>query len=288
MTTHIDNHWPRRVSILGVGLLGGSVALSIRRNRPDVVLVGSARDSTKCARLTAAGIVDEATTSIDTACQDVDVVVVATPVDRIVSMVIEAAKASPRDCLITDVGSTKAQIVEQVNQHPAAARKFVAAHPIAGSEKTGFEHARADLFDGKVVVITPTDQNDLQQVKKANDFWQWIGGEIHTMSAAEHDTHLASISHVPHLVSALVSRMATDQSRPLAGSGWQDITRVAAGDPAMWTAICRQNRAAILAELDRLSGELNQLRQTLDQTDSAAEGAIYDWLAEAKRIKEQS
>ena len=288
MTTNTDNNWPRRVSILGVGLLGGSVALSIRRNRPDVVLVGSARDSEKCERLTAAGIVDEATTSIGTACRDSDVVVIATPVDRISPMVIEVAEASSDDCLITDVGSTKKHIVDQVHQHRAAARKFVGAHPIAGSEKTGFEHARADLFDGKVVVITPTDQNDSQRIERAKHFWRWIGGEIHTMSAAEHDTHLASISHVPYLVSALVSRMATDQSRPLAGSGWEDITRVAAGDPTMWTAICGQNRAAILAELERLADELDRLRQALDQSVSADDSVIHDWLAEAKRIKEQS
>ena len=288
MNNTTDHNWPRRVAVLGVGLLGGSVALSIRRNRPDVVLAGTARDANKCARLTDAGIVDEATTSIEAACRDSDVVVVATPVDRIVPLVIESAAASPDNCLITDVGSTKAQIVDQVGQDPVAATKFVGAHPIAGSEKTGFQHARADLFDGKVVVLTPGEQNDSQQIQRSSDFWHWIGGEIHTMSAAEHDTHLAAISHVPHLVSALVTRLATDQSLPLAGSGWQDITRVAAGDPAMWTAICRQNRTAILSELERLSVELDQLKRTLDQAGSGSEEAVHHWLAEAKRIKEQA
>ena len=102
------------------------------------------------------------------------------------------------------------------------------------------------------------------------------------MSAAEHDTHLASISHVPHLVSALVARMATDQSRPLAGSGWEDVTRVAAGDPTMWTAICGQNRQAIAMELERFAKELELLRQTIGDSDDA----IRKWLDEAKRIKE--
>ncbi len=288
MTNPRENDWPRRVTVLGVGLLGGSVALSIRRKRSDVLLIGTARQQATCDRLLATGIVDQATPSIESACQQAEVIVVAAPVDCIARIVIEAAHWSPADCLITDVGSAKAHIVRDVSQDPVAAGKFVAAHPIAGSEKTGFEHARADLFDDKVVVVTPSDQNDRQQIEKATDFWQLLGAEIHTMSAAEHDTHLASISHVPHLVSALVSRMATEQSRPLAGSGWEDMTRVAAGDPAMWTAICQQNRKAIQQELERFAGELDRLRRTLAETESSGTEPIHDWLAEAKRIKEKS
>ena len=130
--------------------------------------------------------------------------------------------------------------------------------------------------------MTPSDQNESALVARSNDFWRLIGGEIRSMSAAEHDTHLASISHVPHLVSALVARMATDQSRPLAGSGWDDITRVAAGDPTMWTAICDQNRQAITAELERFAAQLDGLRNSLGESNEA----IHQWLAEAKRIKE--
>jgi prephenate dehydrogenase len=283
MTNLTDKDWPHRVTVLGVGLLGGSVALSIRRFRPNVVLVGTARSPEKCQRLIAAGIVDQATTSIETACQGADVVVVAAPVDRIAPMVIEAAEASPDDCLITDVGSTKAQIIDLVAADPTAAKKFVAAHPIAGSEKTGFEHATADLFDGKVVIVTPSPKNESTQIDRANEFWRLIGGEILQMTAADHDTHLASISHVPHLVSALVARMATDQSRPLAGTGWDDITRVAAGDPTMWTAICGQNRTAIATELERFAAQLDGLRAALGDSDLA----IHQWLAEAKEMKEK-
>ena len=282
MSSSANQQWPRRVAILGVGLLGGSVALSLRRKRPETVLVGNTRNNEKCQRLRDTGIVDHATTSIAEACQDSDVVVVAAPVDKIPEMVIQAAAATPDECVISDVGSTKAGIMEAVGQHEVAARKFVAAHPIAGSEKTGFEHAQPDLFDGKVVVLTPSAANSEQQTDLAKDFWQIVGGTIVTMDATEHDTHLARISHVPHLVSALVARMATEQSRPLAGSGWEDITRVAAGDPTMWTAICGQNRAAIVAELARFADELDLLRKTIGQSDDA----IHQWLQEAKRIKE--
>ncbi len=288
MPATFDTDWPRRVTVLGVGLLGGSVALAIRRRRPNATLIGTARSEQKCDQLVAAAIVDQATMCVETACHQSDVVVVAAPVDRIASLVIEAAEASPRDCVITDVGSTKQQIVDEVAGRPGVASKFVAAHPIAGSEKSGFQHAKADLFDGRAVILTPTAQNDFAAIEKVNRFWQLVGGEIHTMSAADHDTHLAAISHVPHLVSALIAHLATDQSRSLAGSGWDDMTRVAAGDPTIWTAICRQNRQAILTELRRLADQLEQLRQTLSQTSDQADQAIHTWLAEAKRIKENS
>ena len=114
------------------------------------------------------------------------------------------------------------------------------------------------------MVLTPTDQTDANQLEKADHFWRLTGGMTKQMSPLEHDAHLAAVSHVPHLVSALVARMAEPESRPLVGSGWQDITRVAAGDPTLWTAICQENRAAIGQQLEKFSGELDRLRQLIE------------------------
>ncbi len=239
MANTVDHDWPQRVGVLGVGLLGGSVALSIRRIRPHSTFVGLARSQTKVDQLRSLGIVEEIATSIEQVCEGCDVVVVAAPVDRIAELVAEASAASPRDCLITDVGSTKGGIVAALAADPIATGKFVAAHPIAGSEKSGPEHATATLFDGKLIVLTPGDQTDRRLLAKADAFWRLTGGNTMEMGPADHDTHLAAVSHVPHLVSALVARMAHPQARPLVGSGWNDMTRIAAGDPTMWTAICR-------------------------------------------------
>ncbi len=285
MANPVDHDWPRRVAILGVGLLGGSVALSIRRVRPQTTFVGLARSPAKGERLRQLGIVQEIVTSRAEASQGCDVIVVAAPVDRIAALVSEAAAASPADCLITDVGSTKGGIVEALAGDSLASGKFVAAHPIAGSEKSGPEHAKASLFDGKLIVLTPGEKTERQLVEKANQFWRLTGGNTLEMGPAEHDTHLAGISHVPHLVSALVAKMAHPQARPLVGSGWTDITRVAAGDPTMWTAICRENREAIRQELQRYSGELDQLRQILEREDDEA---LQSWLTEAQEVKQQT
>ncbi len=214
---------------------------------------------------------------------DADVIVVATPVDRIAAMVIEAAKHCPDDCLITDVGSTKAGIVAAIDADQKAAAKFVAAHPIAGSEKSGCDHAIETLFDGKVVVVTPSDQTSNEMIDAARSFWSMTGANVLTMTPAEHDDHLAAVSHVPHLMSSLIARMVPDQARPLVGSGWQDITRVAAGDPEMWLAICQENRPAIINELTRLAGELDQMRTFVSTSNDEK---LLQWLAEAKQSKE--
>ncbi len=285
MSTTAENEWLRQVTVLGVGLLGGSVALSLRRALPQTRLVGLARNREKQHFLASSGIVDVTAETISEACQHSDAVVVASPVDRIAEMVISAAASSPADCFITDVGSTKRQIVASVGEDPTASRKFIAAHPIAGSEKSGPENATGSLFDEKLVVVTPTETTCPQLLEKAHQFWRLTGGQTCEMTPSEHDTHLAAISHMPHLVSALVAKIASPEAVPLAGSGWRDITRVAAGDPTLWAAICSENRAAIGSELKQVAEELERLRQMLHHADDAA---LYQWLTEAKKIKEQS
>ena len=277
--------WPNRVAVLGVGLLGGSVAKSLRRANPNIHLVAWARSAAKASALAESGVFNQVCDSIEQSVDQCDVVVVASPVSHIARLVHEAAVHSPNHCLITDVGSTKLRIAEAVDEDPAACGRFVAAHPIAGSEKTGIEHAQEDLFDQKLILLTPGSRVTTPWIEKATLFWRLTGGIIREMTPKDHDTHLAAISHVPHLVSALVAKLPAHDARPLVGSGWQDITRVAAGDPEMWTAICQENREAILDELERFSKELDQLRQLLGRPDS---DQLTAWLAEAKQLKHQS
>ncbi|MCG8653316.1 MAG: prephenate dehydrogenase [Pirellulales bacterium] len=281
----MSDPWPRRVAILGVGLLGGSVGLALRRKLPEIEIVGTSRSPARRDLALKHQAVDHALASVDEACRDCDVVVVASPVDHIAAMAKQAAAASPDDCLITDVGSTKAGIVAAVSDDPRARGKFVAAHPIAGSEKTGVEHADARLFDQKVVVITPDQATAQAMLERGTRFWQLTGGRVVQMTPDEHDAHLAAVSHVPHLVSALVASMAHQQALPLVGSGWRDITRVAAGDPTLWTAICQENRDAISRELQRLATSLAQLQRTVEAGDDEE---LFRWLSDAKKLKENT
>lgn len=269
---------PRRVAILGVGLLGGSVALAIRRRAADVQIVGYARRNETRQLAIDLGVIDVAAESIESACFDCDIIVAAAPVDKIAAMVNTAAKAGRDDCLITDVGSTKATIVAEITH-----RNFVAAHPIAGSEKTGVENATASLFDNKTIVLTPSDITDQDSLAHCEAFWRLTGGHTTQMSADEHDAHLAAVSHVPHLMSSLIARLTPNAAAELVGSGWRDITRVAAGDPILWTAICRENRAAILQQLNLLSQDISNLRDMLDRCD---DDGVHRWLTDAQTIKQ--
>lgn len=278
MTSTSPENGIHRIAIVGVGLLGGSVAKAIRRADSQIMIVGVSR--TKATRDSALelGVVDEAHESIEAGCRDCDVVVIATPVDRIASQAIQVATVTSESCLITDVGSTKAGIVNAIADSPAAT-KFVAAHPIAGSEKTGVQHATADLFDGKLVIITPTESTTSRRREQAETFWRMTGGHCITMSPDEHDEQLAIVSHVPHLISSLVAKLTPAEASTLTGSGWRDITRVAAGDPPMWAAICQENRQAIVRKLQHYSAELSHMTKVLEDGD---DDALLAWLTEAQ------
>ena len=275
-------NWPARVAVLGVGLLGGSVAKALRELHPGVELVAWVRSKEKLADLSTLGIFDHVTDSLEASVRQCDVVVVASPVNHIAKLVREASLHCPANCLITDVGSTKLGIVDSVDQDPKARERFVAAHPIAGSEKTGIAHSRADLFVQKRILLTPGQYVDPKWLAKAHAFWGLTRGITQEMMPKDHDTHLAAISHVPHLLSSLVAKVAPSDARALAGSGWNDITRVAAGDPAMWTAICQENRTAISEELNRVREEFDRLQKIVDTADDAS---LQAWLAEAQEIK---
>jgi len=184
--------------------------------------------------------------------------------------------------VITDLGSTKATIVSAVEANESARRKFVGAHPIAGGEKTGAEHARDDLFRNRTVILTPTAATDESRVGKCEVLWQRLGARVVKLSPQGHDQSVAMVSHVPHLVASLLAELPDDQSRQLAGTGWLDTTRVASGDPEMWTAICQENRLAIAAELSRFAAAVQQLQQTILHSKDAE---LLAFLEHAKQVR---
>ena len=277
-----ENGFPRRVAIVGAGLLGGSVAKALRRRWPQIEIVALARSEEKHQAIIDSKVFDDAFRSLEETTQDCDVVVIGTPVNRIADLACQVAESTSPECLITDVGSTKAGIVAAIETHHLASRKFVAAHPIAGSEKTGLPYADETLFDQKVIVITPGNTSDPVMLGRAEAFWQATGGKTIHMTPAEHDSHLAAVSHVPHLMSCLVALRADAEALELVGSGWRDITRVAKGDAAMWTAICQENRAAIERELSALSESLRHLCETVRSADDER---LQQWFVEANEAR---
>ncbi|MEM6978966.1 MAG: prephenate dehydrogenase/arogenate dehydrogenase family protein [Planctomycetota bacterium] len=275
---------PGSVGIVGLGLLGGSVAKATRRwatkHESACRIVGLARSPSTRAWSLEANLVDHATNQIEDLAS-CDIVVIATPVDRIAQWVIDMAAANP-EASITDVGSTKATIVEAVSQDAVATTRFLAAHPIAGGEKSGAQHARADLFDDRPIVLTPSSHENPRVAASIHRFWESLGGRVLSMTPAEHDQRLAASSHVPHLLSSLAARCVDESSLPLVGSGWRDTTRIAAGDADIWSAIIGENRDAITATLKRTRDDLDHLLRAIETHD---ETEVRSWLADAANIR---
>lgn len=261
----------RTVAVIGLGLLGGSVAKSLRRNdgSSSVRVIGWARRAETREFAIDHEFVDAVSDDFIEASRLADLVVIATPVDRIAQYAIEIAAACPH-VLITDVGSTKCGIVKAVGADPDAAARFVAAHPIAGSEKTGIEFARDNLFAGKTIVITPSGHEAEGAVDVVDEFWKSTGGQTLRLSAQRHDDLVAVTSHAPHLLAAVVARQTPEDAIAMVGSGWLDTTRIAAGDERLWTAIVCENRDAILAAMQAAAQDLSQLIEIIQGADDPA------------------
>lgn len=260
------------LSIIGVGLIGGSLGLAVRKHKVAHRVIGIGRDRRKLDKALDLGAVDEWTTDIYHGVREADLVVVCTPVESIVEFVQQAALNAQPKTLITDAGSTKELIVKQVEadlkKHKSSI-DFVGSHPMAGSEKNGAEHSRADLFEGRAVIVTPGKRSSPDAVERIHDFWRAVGATVLQMSPAEHDRAVAAISHVPHVVASALAAASPAESLPLAAGGWLDTTRIAAGDPELWRQILAQNRGHVLKALAQFEKVLSGIRAALEQENDA-------------------
>jgi prephenate dehydrogenase len=267
------------VTILGVGLIGGSIGLALRSRGLATEVIGVGRHAASLGEAVQRGAIDRGTTDLRDGIGAAEVVVVCTPVDRVAEDVRRCAESATPGVLITDAGSSKRQIVEALERQPRCAAVYVGAHPVAGSERRGVAHARADLFDGRPCVLTPTTKTPADRIRRARKFWSSLGCRVLEMGPAEHDEVLAYTSHLPHaLAGALASAVPADWL-PLAAGAFRDGTRVAAADTGLWTAIFRDNRGPLLKALDSLRERLASFQYALMTDD---EDAIRRWWDEGR------
>jgi prephenate dehydrogenase len=261
------------VAVIGVGLVGGSLAMALRRAAAAASLVGYDRDGEALERAAALGVIDRAADSVSEATKGADLVVVAVPVRAIGTVLHDVSLALDPAAVVTDVGSTKGEVVRIAAQElRERAARFVPGHPIAGRETSGVESAVPDLFRSARVVLTPTASTDADAVELVKSCWEAAGARIATMDAERHDRIFAAVSHLPHVLSfALVSEIAArDDAADLLGfaaGGFRDFTRIAASSPEMWRDIALQNRTALLDELDRYAARLAVFRELIDRGD---------------------
>ena len=266
------------VAIVGVGLIGGSIGMALRERElaRRVVGIGRRQESLRTARRV--GAVNNTTVDLAKGVAEADLVIVCTPVGRVVDDIRRAAENCPPDTLITDTGSTKSTIVEAFNSdddHPSVDKtlprgcRYLGSHPLAGGEKIGPAHASADLFEGRVTVVTPTKSTRAEDFDLLESFWTALGSMVVKMTAAEHDRALSITSHMPHAVAAVLACSVPEEFFRLIGTGFLDTTRIAAGGTENWKHIFALNRDNILAALSHFGRNLASLETAIRNGDQA-------------------
>jgi len=278
----------KKIVIFGVGLIGGSFALALRRAGVVSEVVGFGRGAATLEQARQLGILDRIGDDVAREVHDADLVLLATPVAQMADIFARIAPHLGAQTLVTDGGSTKSDVVAAARANLGARiEQFIPAHPIAGAEKSGAAAAQADLFQGKRVVLTPLPENSKVAVARVRSAWEWCGANVSELTARQHDEVFAAVSHLPHLLSfALVHDLAQrdnrDQLLAFAASGFRDFTRIAASSPEMWRDICLANREALMRELQQYAAELHVLHQALENNDAAKLEEIFSLAREVR------
>lgn len=261
----------KRLCIIGVGLIGGSLARAVKRAGYCAEVVGSGRDEKQLQRAVKIGVIDRYEKDAARAVTGADVVVLAVPLGAMAEVMRAIAPHLEQGAVITDVGSAKGSVVAAAQTvFGAVPAHFVPGHPIAGTEKSGVDASLADLFQQRPVILTPLPHTDAAALAAVRQMWEQAGAEVVEMSVAHHDEVLAATSHLPHMLAfALVDTLARMHEQAeifrYAAGGFRDFTRIASSDPVMWRDICLANREAIVAMIGRFQGDLAVLREAIQQ-----------------------
>ena len=278
----------RHLVIIGTGLIGGSLALALRKSGCVERITGVGRSAENLEEAKRMGVIDMASHDIATAVADADMVLVSTPVAACHQVFESMAGRLSEHAIVTDAGSTKQSVICAAKTHLSYPHRFVPAHPIAGAEHSGVKAAFASLFEKHVCVMTPDEDVDIDAVAQVQQMWESVGAEVITMSAEQHDDMLASVSHLPHLAAfALVNAVRGDDTSGeafrFAAGGFRDFTRIASSSPEMWRDIALCNREAVMQKIDLLQEELKVLRVALQSED--ADGLLQKF-ADAKQARD--
>lgn len=274
---------PKRLSIIGVGLLGGSIGLAVKSAAISCDLVGYGHRRSTLDQALASGAIDEAAGSLTDAIKGADLVVLCTPVGLFRQILTDIAPMLEKGALVTDVGSTKRSVVRDAAELLPKHARFVGSHPMAGSEKRGVEFARADLFTGARCILTPDASTDTNALASIDAFWRGLGMTITTLSPDEHDRLVSDISHLPHALAASLVTMQNEAALQLAGKGFLDATRIAGGDGGLWRDIFLDNRDHLAASMSRFRDTLDTFIRLVDSKDGAE---LAKWLDQAAARRE--
>jgi prephenate dehydrogenase len=278
-----------KVFIVGVGLIGGSLALAIKKEGLARTVWGISREPDQLEQAVARGAIDTYVTELSKGAEGADVVVLATPVGLFEAIAQDLGPRLAPGCIVTDVGSTKGILVQQMERILPDTISFVGGHPIAGKEKSGIDDASMDLFKGARCILTPTPNTDTQALEKIKNLWKQIGSEVMLMDPNDHDRVFGAISHLPHmaayaLVNATMDLLNQDKEFfSFSAGGFKDFTRIAASSPEMWRDICLQNGENIVASIETYEKVLKRIKDFIRNHD--AQG-LFEEFQRAKKLRE--
>jgi prephenate dehydrogenase len=278
----------QKVTLIGVGLLGGSLGLAIRQRRLAREVAGYVRRASAIAECEQFGAADYATTDLLAAVSGADLVVLCTPLAQMKPLVVRLLPALKRGAIVTDVGSVKAGVVRDLEARvQKAGAHFIGSHPMAGAEKTGVASARKDLYVDAACVVTSTRRSHPAALRKVEAFWKAVGGRVIRLKPEVHDALVSRSSHLPHITAATLANLVLGPAAPetqaaLCANGFRDTTRIASGSPEMWRDIALANRRNLVRAIDRFVVDLGAFQKALKKSDVKAVARFFE-LAKQRR-----
>ena len=287
----MDDNFKRiqNITILGVGLIGGSLGLALKKHNFSGTIVGLGRRLSTLEIAKKKGAVDRITLDFAEAIESADIVVISTPVKLIAPMAKQVAKYARAGCIITDVGSVKRMPISIIESFLPENLHFVGGHPMAGTEKSGAVAAQADLFENALCILTPTERTNPKSLEMIESFWRTTRANITVMSPTEHDFLIAAASHLPHLTACLLAQTVGDirnsagNALDFTATGFSDTTRIASGSPEMWKGIFMQNADMLIPMIEQLMENLEAFKKILADKD---ESQLEKILGQAKRVRD--
>lgn len=285
-TTTAKPHF-NTIGIYGVGLMGGSLGLAVKQKWPECRIIGIGRNEARLKEAVLCGAVDEWSTEPAKISPPLDLLVLCTPVRLLAGHLQDCLPVLAPQAVITDVGSTKNNVVKACEEATPADFTFIGSHPMAGSHKSGIEAADQTLFDGKTCIVTPTDSTPTEPLEKIQCFWKTLNMQVIKMLPEQHDKLTSLSSHLPHLVAASLCQLAGNAGKDIfdvIGTGFLDTTRIAAGDPKIWIDICMENKEELFKALSTLQQDINQLQSIIEQGN---EQELKIYLEQSKKFRDQ-
>ena len=263
------------VCIIGLGLIGGSIGLSMKKNNFESKIIGYAKTEKTLSRAVERGLVDYTEKNLVEAVNDADLIILATPLSTFKPIIKEIAPFLKKGSIVTDTGSAKFAVLEELKDLIPKEVEFIPGHPIAGTEESGPDSGFPELFENRWCILTPTKDNSEESVKRIKYFWELLGSKVEIMDALYHDKVLAITSHIPHLIAYNIVGTANDLANvtdsevvKYSAGGFRDFTRIAASDPKMWSDIFTYNSEAVLEMLDLFSNDLIKLKESILKKDT--------------------